>query len=161
MSDETRQPQLPSEKPVEIDHFRGEFGFLSNFYAASIWVDGDRYPTVEHAYQAAKSSDPVTKKMIREAASPGIAKKLGYSVKLPTDWDLQKVTVMRNLLQEKFKNPLLRSMLLATEDIPLVEGNTWGDKFWGVYKGVGQNWLGRLLMEIREECRSEEESANP
>ena len=64
--------------------------------------------------------------------------------------------VVSCLLQEKFKNPLLRSMLLATEDVLLVESNTWGDRTWGVYKGAGENWLGRLLMEVRAECREEE-----
>jgi len=144
-----------SQKTV-IDSFRGDFGFLSNFYEASIWIGGDRYPSIEHAYQAAKSDDAVTKKMIREAARPGIAKKLGQACPLPPDWDTKKVTVMRELVREKFKNPLLRSLLLATADAELVEGNNWGDKFWGVCRGSGHNWLGKILMEVREECRTEE-----
>ena len=139
-----------------IESFRGDFGFLSNFYEASIWVDGERYASVEHAYQAAKASDPTTRKMIREARSPAIAKKLGYSCPLPVDWDAKKVSVMRTLVHEKFKNPLLRALLLATEDAQLIEVNTWNDKFWGVCKGVGENWLGKILMDEREFCRMEE-----
>jgi ribA/ribD-fused uncharacterized protein len=145
-----------SPAAATIDSFRGDFGFLSNFYEASIWVDGERYPSVEHAYQAAKAGDLATRKMIREAKTPGIAKKLGYSCQLPPDWDTRKVTVMRRLVTEKFKNPLLRSLLLATEDAVLVEGNTWNDTFWGVCRGKGQNWLGRILSEVRERCRAEE-----
>ena len=155
MSDE-KQPNLPSEVPATIDLFRFEFGFLSNFHEASIWVDGVRYPSVEHAYQASKATEESTKKLIREARTPAIAKKLGYSCKLPDDWDVRKIDIMRRLVREKFRNPLLRSMLLATEDAKLVEGNTWNDRFWGVCRGVGQNWLGRILMEVREECRREE-----
>lgn len=152
-----RQPQLPSEAPpAVIDSFRGDFGFLSNFHEASIWVDGERYASVEHAYQAAKATDLATKKMIREAKTPGIAKRLGYAVQLPADWDTQKVQVMRRLVTEKFQNPLLRSMLLATEDATLVEGNTWSDYFWGVCRGKGQNWLGKILMEVRDECRRQQ-----
>ena len=151
-----RQPELPQTMTEVIDRFRGEFAFLSNFYAASVWVDGERYPTLEHAYHAAKTSDPISKKLIREAATPSLAKRLGQGVQLPADWSTRRLTVMRSLLQEKFKNPLLRSMLLATENILLVEGNTWGDVTWGVYKGKGENWLGRLLMEVRAECREEE-----
>jgi ribA/ribD-fused uncharacterized protein len=150
-----KQPQLPESKPTVIDSFRFEFGFLSNFYEASIWIDGERYPSVEHAYQAAKASDPVTKKMIREAKKPAIAKKLGYACQLPKDWDSRKVDLMRQFVREKFKNPLLRAMLLATEDVKLIEGNTWNDTFWGVCGGRGQNWLGRILMEVREECRKD------
>lgn len=152
-----KQPEAPTSAPEQIDSFRGDFGFLSNFYESSIWVDGQRYPTVEHAYQAAKASDPTTAKMIREAKTPGIAKRLGQSCQLPPDWDSRKVSVMRGLVTEKFKNPLLRSLLLATEDAPLVEGNTWNDKFWGVCRGEGKNQLGQILMEVREFCRMEEE----
>jgi ribA/ribD-fused uncharacterized protein len=154
-----QQPSCPTTPQATIDSFRGAFGFLSNFYEASIWIDGERYRTVEHAYQAAKASDPLTKQLIREAKSPAMAKKLGYAVQLPADWDTQKVAVMRTLVTEKFKNPLLRSLLLATEDVELVEGNTWNDKFWGMCKGDGQNWLGKILMEIRAQCRAEEQQS--
>ena len=151
-----KQPELPKSAPVTIDSFRGEFGFLSNFHEASIWVNGVRYPSVEHAYQAAKAGDESTKKLIREAKTPGMAKKLGYACQLPYDWDNRKVGIMRELVREKFKNPLLRAMLLATGDAVLVEGNTWNDKFWGVCRGSGLNWLGKILMEIREEARVQE-----
>lgn len=153
-----QQPNLPPEKPV-IDSFRHEFGFLSNFHEASIWIDGERYRTVEHAYQAAKAHNEEVRCLIRNARTPGIAKKLGYSCKLPSDWDVKKIDIMRGFVREKFQNPLLRAMLLATEDALLVEGNTWNDTTWGVCRGEGQNWLGKILMEIREECRKEELSS--
>ncbi len=150
-------PTLTEKTDVTvIDSFRGDFGFLSNFYESSIWVAGNRYPSVEHAYQAAKAGDAVTQKMIREAKTPGIAKRLGQSCQLPPSWESQKVEVMRDLVRKKFENPLLRSLLLATGDATLVEGNTWNDRFWGVCRGSGQNWLGRILMEIRVECEREE-----
>ncbi len=137
-----------------INSFRGDFGFLSNFYEASVWVDGHRYKSVEHAYQAAKTTDPDTQRLIREARSPGIAKKLGRAVQLPADWEERKLDVMRQLIHEKFKNPLLRQMLLATEDVELVEENKWNDRFYGVCNGVGHNWLGKLLMAERDWCRT-------
>lgn len=40
-----------------IDRFSGEYRFLSNFYLAEVELDGEVYPTVEHAFQAAKSPD--------------------------------------------------------------------------------------------------------
>lgn len=152
MKDE-KQPNLPESKHAVIDSFRFEFGFLSNFHEASLWVDGKRYPSVEHAYQALKVGGS---EEIREAKSPALAKKLGRKFPMVDDWDNKKVGVMFELVREKFKNPLLRSMLLATEDAELVEGNTWNDRVWGVCKGVGQNWLGKILMEVRAECRREE-----
>jgi hypothetical protein len=35
----------------------------------------------------------------------------------------------------------------------LIEGNTWGDTFWGVCNGVGENNLGKTLMNVREILR--------
>lgn len=141
---------------MKIDSFRGNFGFLSNFYESSIWYENERYASVEHAYQAAKSSDPETKKMIREAKTPGIAKRLGKSCQLTPDWESRSEKIMRDLIKLKFENPLLRAMLLATEDAELIEGNTWNDTRWGVCRGVGQNLLGKILMDEREALRKEE-----
>ena len=147
--------QHAASQPPTISSFRGEFWFLSNFYAASIWVDGERYATVEHAYQAAKTDDPASRRLIREAATPAIAKRLGRCCGLAPDWDSRRLGVMLDLVRKKFENPLLRAMLLATEDAVLVEGNTWNDTFWGVCRGRGENWLGRILMQVREECRQQ------
>ena len=159
MSDE-QQPQAPKDVPAVIDTFRGDFGFLSNFHEASIWIDGRRYPSVEHAYQAFKFgpwAEGNGHDLVLKAKRPGEAKKLGYSAQLPKDWEQTKVALMKRLVKEKFKNPLLRAMLVATENAELVEGNTWNDTFWGVCRGKGQNWLGKILMEVREECKKEDE----
>lgn len=147
-----------SNPPTVIDNFRGDFGFLSNFFESSLWIDGKQYRSVEHAYQAFKfGPDGDGHEMVRNAKTPGIAKKLGRAAPLPKDWEETKIDLMRRLVREKFKNPILRSMLLATEDAELVEGNWWNDKFWGVCRGVGQNWLGKILMEVRAECKVEDE----
>jgi predicted NAD-dependent protein-ADP-ribosyltransferase YbiA (DUF1768 family) len=62
--------------------------------------------------------------------------------------------MMRKLLRQKFmKNDLYRDALRETGDQQLIEGNYWGDTFWGVCDGVGTNHLGRLLMEIRAELQ--------
>lgn len=144
-----------------IDSFRGDFGFLSNFYEATIYVDGQRYASVEHAYQAFKTADPWSRKLIREAKTPGIAKKLGKSVKLRPDWESVKVDLMRDFVRKKFDNPFLAPLLLATDDAELIEGNTWNDTFWGVCRGQGQNWLGKILMEVRDELRLAEGATTP
>ena len=144
-----------NERPV-IDRFVGEFRFLSNFYLSIIRFDGVSWPSVEHAYQALKSNDPVTQRMIRMARTPGDAKKMGKLVVVRPDWEDVKVDVMRRLVWLKFENPFVRPLLLATEDAELVECNTWGDVFWGTCGGVGQNMLGKILMETREKARAEE-----
>ncbi len=150
-------PAASNGDPV-IDSFRGDFGFLSNFYEATIYVGGERYRSIEHAYQAHKTLDLDLRRLIREAKTSGIAKKLGQAVKIRDDWESVKVDLMRDFIRRKFENPFLRLQLLATEGARLVEGNTWGDVFWGVCKGKGQNWLGKILMDERSRIQREEES---
>jgi ribA/ribD-fused uncharacterized protein len=136
-----------------ITEFRGKYRFLSNFYAARVEWDGVGYPTVEHAFQAAKTTDPQARERIRGAETPGAAKAMGRRVPLRPDWDAVKVDIMRELLFKKFQDLDLAAALYATEDVPLVEGNWWGDTFWGVCQGRGENMLGKLLMEVRATLR--------
>jgi ribA/ribD-fused uncharacterized protein len=140
---------------TEITSFKGAYSFLSNFYSVEIEYDGIVYPSVEHAYQAAKTDDLEYRSMIAEASTPAKAKKLGSIVPLRHHWDLVKITVMKKLLQQKFSDPVLFDKLRATAPAKLVEGNWWGDKFWGVHiDGQGYNWLGILLMEIRDKVNA-------
>lgn len=145
---------------LKIDSFKNEFGFLSNFYEAPIYINGKRYASVEHAYQAFKTLDESSHNLIREAKTPGIAKKLGRAVSLRKDWDTVKYDLMLTFVRKKFENPFLRPLLLATEGAELIEGNTWNDTIWGVCRGVGQNLLGKILMQVRNECREEESKLN-
>ena len=130
-----------------ISCFDGEFAFLSNFYPSPI-TDGNLiFPTVEHYFQAAKTTNMEEYKAIAAADTPGQAKRLGRKVTLRPDWEEVKDQVMLEALRKKL-------MLLATGEEYLIEGNTWGDKYWGVCGGIGLNHLGKLLMQIREEVRS-------
>lgn len=126
------------------------YEFLSNFHPATVRLDGVEHPTVEHAYQAAKTLDLADREHVRSAPTPAEAKERGRQVTTRPDWDDHKVAVMRNLLAQKFSDPVLQARLAATAPLELIEGNTWGDRFWGVYEGEGENWLGRLLMELRD-----------
>lgn len=136
--------------------FRGEYRWLSNFYPAVVRLDGIDYPTVENAYQAAKlpktSSDYADRTFTRLA--PAAAKRLARAYPLPHGWEEHKVTLMTNLLRQKFKHPDLRARLLATEDAPIEETNSWNDVFWGVCKGKGKNMLGKIIMQIRADIRA-------
>lgn len=138
---------------MAIDRFVGQFRFLSNFYPVEIVRDGQKYPTVEHAFQAAKTHDPVERRTVRECRTPGRAKRAGRRVTKREDWDGVRVSVMKELLWQKFQRPDLKEALLATGTELLIEGNDWGDVFWGQVDGEGENMLGRLIMEIRFELR--------
>lgn len=151
--------------PEQIRGFSGAYRWLSNF------VGHPGEPTVEHMYQAAKvlvpdtewDSLPADRKsavreaftMIVKAPSPGEAKRLGKAANVRPDWDEVKLSVMRALLVKKFEREPFRSKLIATGDAEIIEDNHWGDTFWGVCRGSGENHLGRLLMEIRAELRSQ------
>jgi ribA/ribD-fused uncharacterized protein len=137
----------------KVGSFVGPYSFLSNFFPSEVILHGMRFRTVEHAYQAAKTADRIQRRKIQRAVTPGHAKKLGRTLTLRSDWEQVKVGIMKGLLKQKFSDPTLRANLLRTEHAELVEGNYWGDTYWGVCKGEGQNMLGKLLMQIRLELR--------
>lgn len=131
--------------------FQGPYRFLSNFYPCTIEYNGLIYPSTEHAYQAAKTNDLDLQRMIAGLTNPGMAKKMGKRVPIRPDWESIKLQVMYDLCKIKFSIPELREKLLATGGAELVEGNTWGDRFFGVCDGEGLNHLGKILMRIRTE----------
>lgn len=138
-----------------ITSFRGQYKFLSNFAEGGHYIvgyDGDTYRTVEHAYQAAKCACAADRALFRiPGLTPGQAKRMGREVRCRKDWDDIKIGVMLTLLRSKFRDPVLRKLLLDTGDCALIEGNNWGDFFWGVCGGVGKNMLGKCLMAVRSE----------
>jgi ribA/ribD-fused uncharacterized protein len=138
---------------MSILGFFGRYAFLSNFHPSPIEVDGSVYPTVEHAFQAAKTTDPAKAREIRKAKKPGDAKRLGRKVRLREDWEQVKDSIMYELLKKKFKDDSLKRGLLATKDEYLEETNTWKDTYWGVCDGKGSNKLGHLLMKVRSELQ--------
>lgn len=135
----------------EITSFSNEFSFLSNFYECDVTFDGCTYRSVEHAYQSAKTFDVLQREMIRSATTAGNAKRLGRKVTIRDDWERVKLGLMRDLVHQKFSCPELRTALNATKGMNLIEGNHWNDTFWGVCRGKGQNWLGIILMEVRDQ----------
>ena len=141
-----------SNPPARIDpvkEFQGEFRFLSNFWPARVKLGDLWFPSVEHAYQAAKTNS-IVKRQQFQVGSPGNAKRMGRKVDLRPDWEHVKLAVMEELLRQKFSPETeLAKKLSDTHPRELIEGNKWGDTFWGMCFGRGFNHLGRLLMEIR------------
>lgn len=149
-----------------IIEFRGEHSFLSNFTPVVIQYMGRTYASVEHAYMSAKSDDPMWKDY---CSNPNIsasdAKREGKKVGLISHWEIRKYRVMEDCLRLKFNQEPFRSMLIATGDQNIQEGNRWGDRVWGVdlkeNPNVGENHLGRLLMMIREELMTYKKNESP
>jgi ribA/ribD-fused uncharacterized protein len=144
--------------PSPITRFRGHYGFLSNFYMKPLAYNGELYTSAEHAYQSQKAWTIVDHQFIKSAYTPSEAKKRAHSITIVDSWEEIKVDVMKNVLRAKFAqefrgrpNHLLR-WLLETGQRELVEGNTWGDTYWGQCPlGNGENMLGKLLMLVRSE----------
>lgn len=132
-----------------IDTFKGKYFFLSNFYPAVVEYQDCRFENNEAAFQAAKCPERMPEFC---GLTPNAAKRLGRKVALRSDWETVKYDIMYEVCMAKFtQNPDLLSKLLATGDANLIEGNTWGDKVWGICNGEGQNHLGRILMRVRSE----------
>lgn len=135
-----------------INQFQGHYRFLSNFWPAEVVFEGHTYPSVEHAYVAAKTLSHTERFTFMDPAiRPGDVKRMGRKLHLREDWEEVKLGIMEDLVRQKFSKSPLKEMLLMTGDQELIEGNTWGDTFWGVCRGKGQNHLGKILMKVRGE----------
>ncbi|KAK3922824.1 Retrovirus-related Pol polyprotein from transposon 297 [Frankliniella fusca] len=140
-----------------IVSFTGNFEFLSNFYPVQLEFEKKIWPSVEHAFQGAKTDNENDKERIRNAATPAMAKRMGRFVDLKENWESLRNEVMLELLWEKFKhNTDLALKLLSTGEREIIECNTWCDMYWGQctcpkhrYK-IGLNMLGKMLTQIRD-----------
>lgn len=137
-----------------IDKFQDEHCWLSNFWPCIIKDDlGREWLSAEAAYQAMKSEDRKVQDQFLEL-NPFQAKKLGKRILIRPGWANNRLEVMKRIVMAKFtQNRDLKEKLISTGDEELIEGNWWGDTFWGVCHGKGQNHLGKILMEVRKELR--------
>jgi N-glycosidase YbiA len=142
---------------IEFYGERNRNGYLSNFYRAPIVIDDVEWPTSEHFFQAQKFVGPYTE-TIRLAETPGQAKRLGQTRRVPLrdDWERVKDQVMLEALMVKFtQHEGLKRALLETGDATLVE-HTRNDRYWGdAGDGSGRNMLGILLMQTRNIIRQQ------
>ena len=132
-----------------IDDFRGEYFFLSNFYPVEVTYEGYSYKNNEAAFQAQKD---LSRREEFINLNPMMSKIKGKKVKLRDDWNEVKVSIMEEIVKCKFdQNPDIKEKLINTKGKTLIEGNKWNDTFWGMCNGKGENILGKILMNLREE----------
>lgn len=132
--------------------FRDDYYFLSNMYPCdvTIKIDGSDYTfrCSESAYQAMKCPPRFREFLSLDGYR---AKDLGKTVIKEPGFDSNKYDIMQHIVTQKFKqNENIRNRLLYHTPEIIVEDNDWNDTYWGVYKGVGQNKLGEILMDIRK-----------
>lgn len=148
-------PEITIHNEKEIKGFFGEYRWLSNFYLCPIKGKTHVYPSSENAYQAAKVSEKNRIDFV--SISPAQSKKLARSYDIDiNEWDSKKLDVMYWVIKAKFTQNLdLKKKLIETGEKYLEETNYWGDTFWGVCKGKGENHLGKILMRLREEFKKD------
>lgn len=140
--------------PKVIDTFDRDYEFLSNFYPCDVTYKGITYPSSEAAFHAQKTTD-IYQQARFTTMTPSEAKRAGRKLDLRSDWEDIKYQIMYDIVLQKFvQNERLQKWLLNTEDAELIEGNWWGDKYWGVCHGIGQNNLGKILMDVRAYLRT-------
>ena len=132
--------------PRIIDNFRDR---------APVWYKEHQYKTSEHAFHAQKAENEKDRQYVADAATPAEAKQRGRQIVCRAGWDDIRVDEMGMIVYFKYtQNDDIRLKLVQTGDAILIEGNWWRDDFWGMVKDgqgnwVGENYLGRLTMSVR------------
>lgn len=152
---------------MAIDRFRDDHYFLSNMFPVRGGIElggGIRVPTSEHGYYLQKFPDPADQAQILAVEDGREAKKVADRLEaqgkpITENWDEVKVEAMKRVLERKFAaGTRMAYLLLQTGEEELIEGNPWGDNFWGVSppgNPEGLNWLGRILGETRTALRAQ------
>lgn len=156
-----RKKRKAEREPVEIRFYRSNekpYGIFSNLYPSPVQFEGRLYPTAEHAYQAGKARKPEVREWILSAPTPALAAMAAhglYTWDVSPNWTKVKFDRMRLVLRAKFEqHPALRNILLQTGQARLVEAgrtNNPVNRLWGEVNGIGENMLGIMLMELRDE----------
>lgn len=156
---------MPEASERGIFAFFGGYRWLSNFYPSPITdANGTVWPTVEHYYQAMKSTTAEDARLIHAAVRPGDAKRAGRSIIIRSDWEQIKDGVMMWALATKFApGTEFAQLLLDTRTMQLIEGNEWHDNYWGNCRcgaanclAPGRNVLGEMLMDVRDTLRRQQ-----
>ena len=149
--------------------FCSRFHPLSNMYPERIVVDGKSYASTEHYYQYEKCKqegrDDIAA-LVKLAEDPESAMAVGGRVKMSEEWcKTNGKKIMKKAAKEKFRTPRLKKKLLNTGDKKIVEATrnkTWACGLSFNDKSIldsnyytGENLMGEILCEIREELRAE------
>jgi ribA/ribD-fused uncharacterized protein len=133
------------------------YGVFSNFDSKHpIKLLDKEWPSTEHYFQAMKFEDENYREQIRMAEKPRFAAEMGRDRNHPLrhDWEEVKNDIMYQAVYAKFSTyPDLKQLLIDTGDAELIE-HTTNDNYWADGgDGSGQNWLGKILMQVREKLK--------
>ena len=151
----TDMPKKEARGPIH--GFQSQDRWLSNMWPVEFVINGVKFASVENAYQASKlfGQRELVEKFARMPALEAKREIKKLDITTPGFHD-KKLRFMKMFLVKKFQEPHLREKLFLTGNVHIEETNDWGDTFFGCCpQGIGQNYLGRLIMEVREEIRKE------
>ena len=155
---------IQHQKLLKITSFTGYFEFLHNNFMTPVYYEGSLYPSVTHAYHAARSTDETTRRAIINADSFHTVATIASRIQDPEDWPTRRLDIMERLVRDKFRRSKeLQEKLKATEKRELImtyEDEKKGNFYWGMVNGKGQNQLGRILMKIRDDVINNKEVFN-
>lgn len=145
-----------SKNTYKIYSFSGKLSFLNNkeLIVGFKLVDelGVEYSSVENAYQASKTND-LNKRIFISTLSPWDSVTVGKTILVDKKFTLKKEIIMYNFLVQKFSKEPYRSLLINTWNSFIEYKNNHGDNFWGTVDEYGQNKLGCLLMNVRDQLK--------
>ena len=154
------------------DESKGSYRNFSNMSEHPVTIEGVKYPTVEHYFQAMKAKefgDTDVYDRIVKSKTPKAAKALGRKVSnfVVETWEAKRDDIMEKAVRTKFvQHPSLRTQLMETGDKVIGEANP-RDTYWGIgtsmnlekakypSKWRGKNMLGKLLMKLRDDFNKE------
>jgi ribA/ribD-fused uncharacterized protein len=142
-----------SKKGV-IAGFQGDYRWLSNFERCEILYKGILYKSSEAAFQAQKTLN-IKARYIFAKLNAREAKTMGAIVNIRPDWEDVKLEIMEEICRVKFNLHQFKAKLIDTGMMNIIESNYWGDTYWGICDGIGENNLGKIIMKIREEIKEE------
>ncbi len=146
---------IKNDSSEPINFVESIFAYLSPFSAHRIEIWGDTFPTVEHAYQAARLKPGPEREEIKSAGSPKEAWRLAQTFKGRPEIQAE------NFNKDAVMEELFRAKLAQHHDIAEILKSSRGhelqkvittDSYWGTgADGKGENKMGKIWMKIRDE----------
>ena len=146
--------------PAEITKFEGYFEFLSNEYNCKVEYDNYVFQSASALFYAFKAKTQGAF-MKFQRLSPLKAKSKSQKLEYNEDYEKNKKYYLKKAVNAKFtSNPDLKLRLLKTGNTILVNTITHLDTWIGVKNNIGENMLGKVLMELRSQYFEERKNNN-
>lgn len=142
---------------MELDYengiygFKGEYRWLSNFalFETPVKYNDIWFDSAEQLYQAKKCKRR-EQFILFDGLTAAQSKEFGKQVELRPDWHEIRLQTMFEVQMIKYNQPKFKALLEQTKGLYIEETNWWGDIFFGVCNGVGENNLGKIIMDVRD-----------